>query len=291
VSVRPLVTRLLPLILAVGLSGCASSEPVKTYPIEGQVLAVDTERQQLTVKHGDIPGLMPGMTMSFPVATPDLLEGRQAGELIKGTLEVSNAVGRLTAVEHLGFEELPPESNAALMAGGLLNVGDDVPDTAFVDQDNRRRSLAEWRGSATLVTFIYTRCPLPNFCPLMDQNFARIQAEIVSDAALTDRARLISISFDPDYDTPAVLAKHAEALQARPSIWTFLTGDRATIDRFAARLGVGVIREDSAGITHNLRTVLMGPDGRIVRIYSGNDWKVSTVLADLRDAAGLRPRP
>lgn len=253
------------------------------------MIAVDQTRQQLTIKHDDIDGLMPGMTMSFPVARAELLNGREPGELISATLAVTDAVGQVTAVQHEGFSPLPANTNAALMAGALLDVGDAVPDAAFIDQANRRRSFSEWRGLATLVTFIYTRCPLPNFCPLMDQNFAKIQQAVAADKPLQGRVRLVSISFDPDHDTPEVLAAHAERVKADPAVWTFLTGDRATIDKFAARMGVGVLRPDAAdadtSITHNLRTILVGADGRIVRIYSGNEWQIPAVLTDLRAAA------
>jgi protein SCO1/2 len=115
----------------------------------------------------------------------------------------------------------------------------------------------------------------------MDRNFARLQERIRADAGLANRVRLVTISFDPERDTPAVLADHARRLNADPSIWTFLTGDRATIDRLAATLGVGLIREADGTITHNLRTILAGSDHRIARVYSGNEWSVETVLGDL----------
>jgi protein SCO1/2 len=137
-----------------------------------------------------------------------------------------------------------------------------------------------------LVTFVYTRCPLPNFCPLMDQNFSTIQRAVAEDSVLRGRVQLVSITFDPAHDTPEVLAAHAARRQADPAVWTWLTGDAATIERFAGRFGVSVLREDpsSADITHNLRTIHIGPDGRIRAIYSGNGWTPGEVLADLRRA-------
>jgi protein SCO1/2 len=277
-------------LAAVLAAGCGSSEPdiPKKYPLRGQVLAVDVEQQQLTVRHEDIPGLMPGMTMSFPVASAELLEGREPGELIVATLEVSDSLGRLTTIARTGIAPLPDDDPLATLAAGRLDIGDAVPDTAFIDQHDDRRSLAEWKGTHTLLTFIYTQCPLPNFCPLMDQNFSTIQRAVAEDAALRGRVRLISISFDPEHDTPDVLAAHAERRRADPAVWTFLTGDRVTIDRFAARFGVGVIRDpaDPSTITHNLRTALVGPDLRLLAIYDGNDWTPGDVLADLRRAVG-----
>jgi protein SCO1/2 len=266
---------------------CSRAEPPKRYTLQGQILAVRGDRQQLTIKHGDIVGLMPGMTMSFPVASPGMLEGRTAGELVSATLEVREMLGTLVAVTHVGWAPLP-DDNTAAMAAGLLDVGDTVPDAAFIDQANRRRSFSEWAGTTTLLTFIYTRCPLPNFCPLMDQNFATLQKGIARETALGGRVKLVSVTFDPDHDTPAVLADHAARLHADPAVWTFLTGDRVTTDRFAAAFGVGVIRTpgDASQVTHNLRTTLIGADGRIVKIYSGSDWTPGTVLSDLRAAVG-----
>jgi protein SCO1/2 len=270
------------------LAGCSKPAPSKTYPIHGQIMAVDAAKQTLTIKHDDIDGLMPGMTMSFPVANAQILKGREPGEIVDASLEVADAVSRITSVTRVGFTPLPTNTNAAIMAEGVLEVGQEIPDAAFIDQADARRSFSDWRGTATLVTFIYTRCPLPDFCPLMDSHFARLQQAILADPVLRDKARLVSITFDADHDTPAVLKQHAATLKADPAVWTFLTGDRATLDRFAARLGVAVMRpEGETTITHNLRTTLVGADGRIVRIYSGSAWDTATVLTDLRTAARL----
>jgi protein SCO1/2 len=269
--------------LASTFTACRPAPETRSFQLHGQVLAVHPDKQQVTIRHEDIAGYMPGMTMSFPVTKVELLTGREPGEMVTATLEVTDALGRLSAIERTGFQPLPTDSNAAAIPGNLLEPGSQVPDAAFIDQDNRRRALSEWRGTATLLTFIYTRCPLPNFCPLMDRHFATLQQAIASDTSLTGRAKLVSVSFDPDHDSPAVLLAHAKRLKADPAVWTFLTGDRVTLDRFAAKFGVGLIRPaDTTEITHNLRTMLIGPDGRLVRIYSGNEWSPSKVLDDLR---------
>jgi protein SCO1/2 len=190
------------------------------------------------------------------------------------------------AITRTGEAPIPQNANQVAMASGLLEVGDEVPDAAFIDHRDQRRSFNEWRGSLTLVTFIYTRCPLPTYCPLMDQNFATIQEAVAEDPALSGQVKLVSITFDPAHDTPEVLAAHAEKRRADPDVWTFLTGDQATIDRFAGRFGVGVLRqEDATDIQHNLRTTLVGRDGRVLKVYSGSDWTPSAVLADLRARA------
>jgi protein SCO1/2 len=149
-------------------------------------------------------------------------------------------------------------------------------------------SLSAWRGSAVVVTFIYTQCPLPDFCPLLDRRFAAIQAAAADDPALAGRVRLLSVSFDPDTDTPEVLTAHAAKVGALGD-WHFATAPREVVDRFAASFGVNVIREADRTITHNLRTAVIGPDGRVAVLRSGNDWTADDVLADLRQALGQPP--
>lgn len=228
---------------------------------------------------------MPGMTMTFPVSTPELLNGREPGELIKATLEVTGAIGRLTRIERVGMAALPDDTNSPLLAKEMLDVGAVLPDAVFIDQSDRRRSLAEWRNHVVLITFTYTRCPIATFCPLMDRHLARLQTRIAAEKQLKERVRLITISFDPEHDTPAVLAAHAKTLGTDPEIWTFLTGDRKTIDRVAAAMGVGVIRETDGTVTHNLRTILVGHDHRILKIFSGNEWSPEKVLVEIEVAA------
>jgi protein SCO1/2 len=280
--------RLVAGLLAVGLAAaaCRSSPPARRYELVGQILVVHAQTNYLTVKHDDIPGFMPGMTMNFAVAPASLMAGRTPGEMIRATLEVTDNTATIVAIERTGIAPLP-EPGAEPMAAILLNAGDQVPDAAFVDQDDRRRAFSEWKGSFTVLTFIYTKCPLPTYCPLMDQNFTTLQRAVAEDPALRGRVRLVSVSFDPAVDTPAVLRAHATRRKADPAVWTFLTGDRVTIERFAARFGVSLMRTppDAREITHNLRTALVGRDGRILKLYTGNQWTPSALLADLRAAA------
>jgi protein SCO1/2 len=274
------------LVVVVTATACRTEPPARQYQLTGQVLAVTPARQEITIKHDDIPGFMPAMTMTYRLATAELMEDREPGELLTATLEVTDTEGRLTAITRTGTAPLPAGHEAAL-AGGVLEPGDLVPDAAFIDQSDRRRSFDEWRGSLTLVTFIYTNCPVANFCPLMDQNFATIQGAVAEDPQLKGQVRLVSITFDPARDTPAVLAAHAARRRADPAVWTFLTADEVTTNRFAARFGVGVIPSTgTADITHSLRTALVDRNGRIVKFYSGNEWTPGAVLADLRQAAG-----
>ena len=264
------------------LGGCSRD---KRYELEGQVLAVDAQRQEVTVKHRDIKNFMPGMTMAFKVQDARELQPRKPGELIKATLVVADSTGHLEDIVRTGEAPLPtPEPG--LPPAGWLQPGAAVADADFIDQTGRARRLSEWHDKTVAVMFVYTRCPLPDFCPLMDRHFAAVQRSISGDPRLTDRVHLLSVSFDPAYDTPDVLAAHAKKAGAQAVTWTWLTGELKAIDAFAAQFGVSIIRADRPlqEITHNLKTVVIDRSGRVVKIYNGNDWKPEELLATLRAA-------
>ena len=274
------------LVLVLLLQGCTPSPPApRRYELQGQILAIGPERNEVLIKHGDIEGFMPGMTMPFKVGDPALLQGKAPGDLVKASLAVADTEAWISTLDKTG--EAPLMEPATIPAASFvtpLEPGDLAPDTRLVDQSGAALSLADWNGSAAAVTFIYMRCPLPQFCPLLDRRFAEVQRLITDDATLRDRARLLSVSFDPDADTPARLQAHADKLSANPHIWRFATAPREVVDRFAAVFGVSVIREDDSTITHNMRTAVIGPDRRVVSVHHGSGWTPAEIAADLRRA-------
>lgn len=271
------------------LAGCRQAPPAAAvrYPLSGHVLGVQLDTGELLVKHEAVPGYMDAMTMPFRVADRTAIRDRRPGDLITATLVVDAERSYLEDVQATGQAPLGDDAPARPVAEGLhiLAPGDLAPDTTLTDHRGASRSLAEWRGSAVAVTFIYTRCPLPDFCPLLDRRFAAVQAAAAGDPVLRGRVRLLSVSFDPDADTPEVLAAHAARAGALAD-WFFATAPRERVDRFAAMFGVNVIREADRTITHNLRTAVVAPDGRIAVLRSGNDWTADDLLADLRQALG-----
>ena len=170
----------------------------------------------------------------------------------------------------------------------VLQPGDEAPITTLTGHDDQPLSLATWRGSAVAVTFIYTRCPLPQYCPLLDRRFAEVQALAAADPALMGRVRLLSVSFDPAVDTTATLRAHAAKLKADPAVWSFAVAPEETVDRFAAQFGVNVIREADGTITHNLRTAVIDPAGKVAAIHDSNEWAAEQLAGDLRRALGGR---
>lgn len=283
--VRTILTLLaaLTLLVAGGATLAACSRPAH-YELRGQILAIDRERKEVTVKHGDVGSFMPAMTMPFKVDDVRLLDGLTGGDLVKATLVVRESTGYLSAIERTGHEAVTDA--APLPHFDLLEPGQHVPDVPLIDESGTRRTPADWRGRILAVTFIYTRCPYPDFCPRMDRQFKSAQGVILGDSQLRDHAALLSVSFDPDFDTPSVLAAHAKQVGADSRVWRFATGERRAIEAFALRFGVSVVREGSAAdnVTHNLRTAVIGSDGTLSTVLTGNEWTSAELIDAMRRA-------
>lgn len=274
----------------VELACTRTAEPQRrTFPIRGQVLSVGQAlpdgRREVSVAHEDIPGFMPAMTMAYFVKTAALLDGMAPGDLFTGTVVLTGGEVHLEAVKKTGHAPLPPDAKP-VKAMDVMEPGEEVPDEGLTDQAGLTRKLSDWRGRALAVTFVYTRCPLPDFCPLLDRRFADLQRAIQADQALRDRAHLVSVSVDPAHDTVDVIRAHAKARGADARTWSYLTGSQAAIDRLTSRFGVSAMTEkdDAQSITHNMRTAIVDARGRLVKVHSGSDWTVETLLDDLRRA-------
>jgi protein SCO1/2 len=269
-------------ILLVG-TACSSA---KHYEMRGQVLSVNRDKLEILVKHEDIVGLMPAMTMPYKVASPALLDNLGPGDLITTDLEVDNNQGVITTITKTGVArpDMPAPAAPAKSGFELIKPGAEVPDQAFIDQEGRKRTFSEIRaGRAVALTFIYTTCPMPTFCPMMDRNFVDVQRQI-KEQKLGGKVHLLSVSFDPKNDTPPVMKAHAQGLGFDPALWTFVTGDRDEIDRLAMNFGVTLIRGEAANpdeIGHTLRTAIVDRDGKLVKIYTGNEWTPAELVADI----------
>lgn len=273
------------LLVAVATGACSKpGPPPKRYELTGQILGIRSEAKEMLVKHDDIKGFMPAMTMPYQVSDITLLEGKAAGDLITATLEVGDTKGVLTAVTKTGHADLPATPTGPTLAPiAVLTEGSVVPEEILIDQDGKAKPFATYRGHTVAVTFSYTSCPMPDFCPLMDRNFATVQVALAKLPELA-HVRLATVTIDPLHDTPAVLKKHAQTLKANPAVWSFLTGDEANVGHFAAQFGLSVMRDekDPANITHTLRTIVIDPSGKIVKTFAGNGWTPSELLAAIK---------
>jgi protein SCO1/2 len=269
------------------LAGTACRPKPKAYTLHGQLIAITADRRVLTIKHDDIQGFMPAMTMPYEVTDPSVATDLTPGDILDATLLVfESGVPKLSRISRTGHRAIDEDAPKPLT--GILQPGDVVPDNALKDLHGATRRLRDWRDQVVAVTFVYTRCPMPDFCPLMDRQFAEVQRRLLADATLAKTARLISISFDPEHDTPAVMAEHAKRIQADPRVWTLLTGAPADVAAVASAFGVSVIHDPTnpATLTHNLRTAVIDTTGHLKKIYNGQEWTPEMLITDLRDASG-----
>ena len=260
--------------------GRTPEPPPREYQLQGQILAVRPERSEVVIKHQDIKGFMPGMTMPFSVKDGALLQGKEPGDLVTATLVVGEVQAHLSTLVKTGHAAL--ETPAPPPAPDIRQPGDQLSDARLVDQNGAAISFSAYRGHRVALTFIYTRCPLPEFCPLMDRHFAAVQKTLSSTPSLAD-VRLVTVTIDPAFDTPAVLKAYAARRGADPKIWSFLTGEPADVNQFGSQLGVYVEHnpQSAIDITHNLRTAVIDPDGRLVKVHNGNSWTPTELVADL----------
>jgi protein SCO1/2 len=275
------------LALCASIAGCSTPPRpvnVREFPLTGEILSIKPDKSEIRIKHDDVKGFMEAMTMWFNIKEPRLLDGLAPGDLVKATLVVTDEESYLSSLQKTGSRPAgePPPATPPAVEG--LQAGDRVPDITFIDEGGKARLLSSYRGAFTLITFIYTRCPLPDYCPRMNTYFGAIQRALKDQPALGRHVRLLSISFDPDYDTPARLNAKAREAGADPALWQFVTGPRERIDAFGGTFGLSVLREGPNGqdITHNLRTALIDRDGTLVKTYNGKDWFPQDVIGDLQ---------
>jgi protein SCO1/2 len=276
--------QLAPLVL-VGAMACRQAPPVREYTLVGQIVAIDGATSYVTVRHGDIKGFMPGMTMPFAVKDPSLLEGRVPGDLITATLLVQNTDAWISRLTKTGSAPLPAPNTRPVLG---LAPGDRVSDQTFVDQNDAPLTMGWVDGHVAVVTFIYTRCPLQDFCPAIDRRFLELQDAIKRASGSLAHVRLLSVSIDPSFDRPAVLAAHAQKLGADPAVWRFVTAPPDDIAVFGRQFGLDVRQTGAApaDIEHNLRTVVLDRDRRVVEVRTGTGWTAADLVERLRAVTG-----
>jgi protein SCO1 len=286
---RHVAAILLPTLLALAACSAPPAGPEERYELHGTVVSVDADRQRVKLDHKAIPGYMDAMTMEFRVKDARMLPALTPGKLVTADLVVaagSSWIENVVVSSPAGAPSLPSRVEGATEPA----PGAPAPAFALVDHESKPATLERYRGKAIALTFIYTRCPLPDYCPLMTSNFATVRREIARAPEAAARIQLLSITIDPEYDTPEVLARYAREFASDESgrvadNWAFLTG---TPDRVReAAHAYGLVYETLSGtIDHSLRTAVIAPDGRLLSVYRGNDWRPSALAAELIRAAG-----
>ena len=231
---------------------------------------------------------MPSMTMPFEVRDDKEIANLKIGDAISFRLNVAQRDSWIDRIQEIdaGQLHLPtPARDASVMSEAIksahLREGDVIPDFHLVAQDGKPVSLETFRGHPFVVTFIFTRCPIPNFCPRMSQNFAELQTAIQDSLDGLAGTRLLSVSFDPKFDTPEVLQQYARHESADPVIWTLATGDPAEVEKLTKAFSV-FVQPESGTISHGLATALIDRDGKIAKIWRGNSWNPNELVDEIR---------
>jgi protein SCO1 len=271
-------------LAAVGLTKKISTKDRKIYQVTGRVISLDLDERSIRIRHEEIPDYMPAMTMPFSVKDASLLNRVKPGDSITFQLEVTEEDSWISRIQKMktgsgsAENEIPPEIVEDISE--RLEIGEMLPDMPFLDQNRKAIRLQDFRGKALVLTFIYTRCPLPNYCPLISDNFAQLQKRLNKEFA--GRFQLLSLTIDPAFDTSEILKSYAIRHDADETSWTFATGSAEELNR-AARW-FGLTREDAGGlINHDLRTVLVSPEGKLVQIWKSNVWTPYEVQRAVRE--------
>lgn len=277
--------------LVLGVTACHRSSQtahttIREYDGRGIIRGIAPDYRAIDVEHETIPGFMPSMTMPFAVKDSKQITGFNIGDAISFRLTITDRDSWIDQIKKISRDELhlpaATATRSTIVSGSVrLREGDVMPPFQLDDQDGHSVTLETFRGHSFALTFIFTRCPIPNFCPLMSKNFAALQNAIKNGSGVVRQTRLLTISFDPDFDTPQILKIYAEHEQADPTIWTFATGDKKEINQLTRDFAV-YVQPESGTISHGLATALIDENGRIKKIWRGNGWSPSEIVSEIR---------
>ena len=270
----------------------AASPNAKHYAIRGTIVAVDKPNKKATIKHDDIEGYMEGMTMEFPIRGDWVWDKLTPGSTIQGDLVVDNEGQQPFWIENVVIQAPAAPGQADVPANpNFAHPGSEVPDFTLTNQDGKPVSLHDFKGKALAVTFIYARCPLPDYCTRMSTNFSNAAMQLANDPD-KDKIRLLTISFDPANDTPAKLRAYGIGYMNNDKnykfdTWQLAVGKDVDVKKVADFFGLEYHTDenDKAKINHSLVTAVIDPSGKVTRILTGNSWTTAQLLDELRSAA------
>ncbi|MGB6721272.1 MAG: SCO family protein [Terracidiphilus sp.] len=282
------------------LNGCRSgakdeqqstqNSSFKVYKLRGIVVSTNAATGEVTLDHEAIPGFMDAMTMPYKLKDPGILSELHPGDMLTADVLVSQGPDAEVLLDHIVIiAQAKPDYRPAVVYH-VPAPGDTVPDFKLRNQDGREIHLDQFHGKTLLLTFIYTRCPLPNFCPLVTHNFAVINNQLAANPALYAKTHLLCVSFDPDHDTPARLRAYGAAYigsNAKNAFahWDFAVPSKPELLEMAKYFDVGITQGADDTITHTLSTTLIGPRGKVAQFYPGNEWTPAQVIADVEQVA------
>jgi len=272
-------------------SNTQSSAGVTVYHLRGKVVSTDAAHGIVVLDHEAIPGFMEAMTMPYQLKDPSIVSELHPGDVITADVLVSKSAEETVVLDHIVVVGQARPDYKPPVFYHVPTPGDKVPDFSLRNQDGRAIHLGQFKGKMLLLTFIYTRCPLPNFCPLVTHNFATINNQLAANPALYARTHLMCVSFDPEHDTPERLRAYGATYigsDAKSGFahWDFATPAQPVLLEMAKFFDVGITHGADDTITHTLSTTLIGADGKVAQFYPGNEWTPEQVLADVKKLAG-----
>jgi protein SCO1 len=262
-----------------------SNPEAKRYKLKGKIISVDVVNKKVEVEHEDVVGYMSAMTMKFPVKNADwAFQELTKDAIIEATLVVDNAKGDYW-LEEIGISVAKnPNLPDTGTNQNFAQAGKEVPNFTLTNQDGKRFSFNDYKGKALAITFIYSRCPLPEYCVKMSANFSDA-AKLVEESVIKDKARFLSVSFDPKTDTPVKLKEYGNGYLGKDSkrdfsVWQLAVGTDKEVREMADFFGLRYETDenDKTQINHSLRTAIVAPDGKIVEIIAGNDWTAEDLV-------------
>ncbi|ADW68764.1 SCO family protein [Granulicella tundricola] len=288
--------------LGLGVTGCRKggggdagvASGTKVYSMRGKILEVDPGSGEITVDHKAIPGFMDAMAMPYKLADASTISEMHVGDVITARVLVQDTPGGpyKTQLDHVVVVAQARPDNVPKVQYHSPTAGEEVPDFKLLNQSGKTVHLAQFKGKVLLLTFIYTRCPMADFCPRMSENFAEIDRGLAKDKDVYAKTHLLSVSFDPAYDTPKVLRSYGGAHTGRFTEedfkhWDFAAPTLAELPKMEEWFDVGVTGAgDPQTLMHSLSTVLIGKDGKVIGWYPQKDWQVGEMEEAVKKAAG-----
>jgi protein SCO1/2 len=286
------------LLFILMLAGCYSSQKppaqpnagqnFKVYHLRGKVVSTDAAKGEVTVNHEAIPGFMEAMTMPYKMKDASILSELHPGDVITADVLVSQDPDADILLDHIVVVAQVKPDYRPTVTYHVPAAGDAVPDFKMRNQDGRPIHLGQFKGKVLVVTFIYIRCPSPEFCPRVTRNFAALEKLMAANPGLYAKSHLLSISFDPEHDTPERLRAYGVTYMGSDAErafahWEFAVPEKPALAEMARFFDLGMSENADTTITHTLSTTLIGSDGKVVRFYPGNEWTAEQIMADLKN--------
>ena len=266
-----------------------STNLTRSFLARGIVRNLGSDGKTVVVRHEDIPGFMPKMTMEFDVRATNELAGLKPGDAITFNVRATEEESWIENIQPATTNDMaplpPPESPAALLHVARMKPGDVLPDTDLLAEDGRAIKLSDFKGQALAFTFIFTRCPLPDFCPRMNQHFNRARETLLRQTDGPTNWQFLSISFDPGFDKPEVLTRYAFSYRGQnTNRWLFASASSTVMEFMSSQLDFRFANEGGSFV-HNLRTVVLDGQRRVYRQFEGNKWKAEELAQAMTEAA------